>query len=97
VLVLCIVLFIQITLSTRNYNLINLSLNTNLLLVYVQQESHWKRNMLLNWIWSIGGRTCKLTPRVHQNMTKKTIFFYEFFLGEILVKDKGEIKVKCKI
>jgi len=41
------------------------------------------------WLLSIEGRTCNLTPLVHQDMTKKTTF-YNQKQGEI-------IQVKCKL
>ena len=47
--------------------------------------------MLPKWLLSIKGRTRNPTPLVHQDMTKKTIF-YEKNKGEIIqVKSKIEL------
>ena len=41
----------------------------------VIQGNRWKQRMLPKWHLSIKGRTCKSTPLVHQDMTKKTTFY----------------------
>ena len=61
------------------------------ILMISQYNERMNKNIMKlfpKWLLSIKGRTCNLTPLVHQNMTKKTTLY----------KTIGEItQVKCKI